>query len=482
MEHDTKDSITDDNVIDIVSIHQKIHYFHDRKMHATGTDSSRQDGDADTASTDEINSMNFDFYLVQALPILTMYQKCLKDRGKIQFSSSTQKRDNDSSRVMMRLHQIRECREPEDMKPMKPMKPRDPSFGSITDYSIDCSTEPDSIMACKTYKTRQQPFPYVKSDDPRTCNTPNLQDLVHRYLTLVQQYFPELYQQMDIAYLQSTIIQQKGGGSTNTGNSRRQNPSVNDMKSAQSSMRTATIQNNQVEEEGRPTVGMKDGCDHENYILSNDGMYVCEKCGLTPDQNHINSTISFKDINRVNLASKYLYDRVTHFKDCMNQFQGKQNCTIDKKVYEDLIEQFLAHDLIPKDYDKLPREIAFSNISKEHIMLFLKECGHTKHYEDVVLIHFVLTGTQPPDITALENQLLHDFDQLTTLYDKKYRQQDRKNFINTQYVLFQLLKRHKFPCKKEDFNILKTIDRKFYHDDICKSLFEELDWNFNPTF
>jgi hypothetical protein len=223
-------------------------------------------------------------------------------------------------------------------------------------------------------------------------------------------------------------------------------------------------------------------CFHPNLILSHENMYVCEKCGFTPEQSNVSTTISFKDINRVNLASKYMYDRVTHFKDCINQFQGKQNSTIDKSVYDDLIHQFLLHDLIPTNHKDLPKEIAFQKITKEHIMLFLKDCKHTKHYEDVVLIHSNLTGSQPPDVTHLENQLLHDFDQLTTLYDKKHRQQDRKNFINTQYVLYQLLKRHKFPCRKEDFNILKTIDRKFYHDDICKSLFEELDWNFNPTF
>ena len=37
-------------------------------------------------------------------------------------------------------------------------------------------------------------------------------------------------------------------------------------------------------------------------------------------------------------------------------------------------------------------------------------------------------------------------------------------------------------AKKEDFNILKTIDRKSFHDDICVGLFAELGWNFSHTF
>ena len=71
------------------------------------------------------------------------------------------------------------------------------------------------------------------------------------------------------------------------------------------------------------------------------------------------------------------------------------------------------------------------------------------------------------------------------MYDERFRKNkkiDRKNFINTQYVLFQLLRRHKYPCKREEFNILKTVDRKSFHDDICKELFELLNWNFTALF
>ena len=222
-------------------------------------------------------------------------------------------------------------------------------------------------------------------------------------------------------------------------------------------------------------------CHIENMkIVNHDNNFVCEHCGFIYDS--VTNDISFKDMDRVNISNKYQYDRRTHFKDCINQFQGKQNATIDPQVYKDLKEQFRLHHLIPESYEDIPKEMAFEKITKEHVMLFLKETEHTKHYEDVVLIHHQLTGKQPPDISHLENQLLHDFDELTTLYDKLYRNNERKNFINTQYVLFQLLKRHHYPCKKEDFNILKTIDRKYFHDTIMQELFEVLGWNINPLF
>ena len=222
-------------------------------------------------------------------------------------------------------------------------------------------------------------------------------------------------------------------------------------------------------------------CNTDNMrIVSHDNNFVCEQCGYIYDS--VTNDVSFKDMDRINISNKYQYDRRTHFKDCINQFQGKQNATIDPQVYKDLAEQFRLHHLIPDNHEDLPKETAFEKITKEHVMLFLKETDHTKHYEDVVLIHHQLTGKQPPDISHLENRLLQDFDELTTLYDKLYKNNERKNFINTQYVLFQLLKRHRFKCVKEDFNILKTIDRKYFHDTIMQELFEILGWNINPLF
>lgn len=220
--------------------------------------------------------------------------------------------------------------------------------------------------------------------------------------------------------------------------------------------------------------------DQESFFI-HDNHFVCEKCGFVATA-AMHSSISFKDIDRVNISSKYTYDRRTHFRDCINQFQGKQNASIDPKVLEDLIEQLVLHGLLEENYKELPKSTAFQNISKEQILIFLKETGHTKHYEDVVLIYHQLTDKPAPDISHLENDLLRDFDLLTDLYDKRFKHTERKNFINTQYVLFQLLRRHKYPCKKEDFNILKTIDRKYYHDTICADLFMTLGWNFQALF
>jgi hypothetical protein len=45
-----------------------------------------------------------------------------------------------------------------------------------------------------------------------------------------------------------------------------------------------------------------------------------------------------------------------------------------------------------------------------------------------------------------------------------------------------LLKKHGYPCQKEDFANIKTIDRKFFHEHILKTLFQKLGWNYTSIF
>jgi DNA-directed RNA polymerase subunit RPC12/RpoP len=216
--------------------------------------------------------------------------------------------------------------------------------------------------------------------------------------------------------------------------------------------------------------------DFENF---DSNIYICMHCSA--QQLILKNISSYRDIDRVNISTKYCYDRKIHFRDCINQYQGKQNSTIDASVYEELEKQFELHHLLQGD-KSTPKSIRFDNITKEHIGMFLKELEYTKHYENINLIHYNMTGKKPDDIGYLEDKLLDDFDIIVDLYDKLFKHINRKNFINTQYILFQMLKRYKHPCNPDDFTILKTIDRKTFHDDIFRELATKLEWSFTPTF
>lgn len=236
-------------------------------------------------------------------------------------------------------------------------------------------------------------------------------------------------------------------------------------------------------------LGLQCKCGNSDcFDMIEDTIYVCKECG--EQQENFGTIISYKDIDRVNMSIKYSYDRKIHFRDCLNQYQGKQNSNIPKEVYNNLFEQYCKHGLIENkknckfmDLDKKERESLCSKITKDHINMFLKELGYTKHYENINLLHYNMTGIKPDDIYYLEDKLLTDFDMLIEIYDKKFKNRTaRSNFINTQYVLYQFLRRYNHPCKKENFVTLKTIERQSFHDEVTKVCFEELGWNHFPMF
>lgn len=221
-------------------------------------------------------------------------------------------------------------------------------------------------------------------------------------------------------------------------------------------------------------------CDMCSNIKSFDNVddiyYVCRECGSQQEKNM--NSVSYTDINRISIVTKYSYDRKVHFKECISQYQGIQNCSIDQKIYTEIENELQKHNLLFGD-ENTPRTVRFSKVTRKHVQTFLRELGYSRHYENVILIHSKLTGKKPDNISHLVDRLLSDFDVLLETYDLLFKNKiERKSFINSQCVLYQLLVKHKHPCNKEDFNILKTIERQNFHNDITRHLFSHLGWHF----
>lgn len=220
-------------------------------------------------------------------------------------------------------------------------------------------------------------------------------------------------------------------------------------------------------------------CDNTEFDIDGN-LFTCIVCGIQIDL--INTTSCIKDIERINISSKYTYDRRSHFKECINQFQAKQNQNIPDKVFQDLYHQIRIHNLEGPD-ENAPPEVRYKKLNKEHIQMFLKELNHTKYYEDLIYIYHKITNKPAEDISHIESRLMEDFDTLIEKYDQKYKnaagQQKRKNFINIQSILFQLLARNGYKCKSSDMSALKTWEKQTIHEEIIHDLFKDLSWNFH---
>lgn len=214
------------------------------------------------------------------------------------------------------------------------------------------------------------------------------------------------------------------------------------------------------------------GTDYNHIVDENN--IICSNCGTEFDL--MTNTTSWKDLSRINMSSKFKYERESHFRDAVQQYQGKQNKRIDSKVYQDLHDAFAKHNML--SIGNTPEEV-YRKVTKKHIAMFLSETHHNKHYENLSLIasHF---GHTCPDIGKLERLLMEDFRKILFTFET-IGNVNRKNFLNNQYVLYQLLRRRKFPCKKEDFNIIDSVDRLREHDELMARICEKLQWNFTPV-
>lgn len=230
-----------------------------------------------------------------------------------------------------------------------------------------------------------------------------------------------------------------------------------------------------------------DTCGSKSQILVDGVVNICTDCGAEREESM--AIMSFKDMSRSKVVSKSnSYEKKSHFFATIRQFQGKppkdRITKADEELLETLEREFEKRHLLRGD-KTADKPIRFSLVKKEHFLLVLQELGLNKQYENVNFLHSEMTGTKCHDISHLVDQLLEDFDAIDSLYTEKYKHEkniSRKSFINSQILLFQLLRKNKYPCKEDDFNMLKTADRKNFHDNILQDLFVELGWNYTPFF
>lgn len=219
----------------------------------------------------------------------------------------------------------------------------------------------------------------------------------------------------------------------------------------------------------------------DNYI-------VCIECGL--EQTYFSNMTNFKDIDRVNMYQRYKYNRKVYFRETVKAYEGLQNKTINKNVYNDLDEWFKKNDLIidtNETYFINDTRIVkkYSKLKKQHFYIALSDTGHTNFSKDVNLLYFQYTGILCPTLEHIRDDIYNDFEKIMGLYDDVFmkvnednKYEDNLDFLkNCQYILYQLLKRRNIAVKKEDFG-LKSNDSLREYDEIYKKICERLEWNF----
>lgn len=206
---------------------------------------------------------------------------------------------------------------------------------------------------------------------------------------------------------------------------------------------------------------------------------ICINCSNI--QEGYNQFSCYNEVDRVSISSNYSYDRKSKFRDIIYQYQGRQKCKITREELDHIEKECIRNDLVDRT-----RRDKFRNIRKNDLIIVLSNLGkeYEQYVKDIHYIHWKITGQPRNDISHLEQKLMDDFEVLVKEYfnNKNKTMIDRKSFINNQIIFYQLLLKYGYPCNKEDFTLLKTVERLNDQDTLCEELFKSLNWNYYSIF
>lgn len=220
-------------------------------------------------------------------------------------------------------------------------------------------------------------------------------------------------------------------------------------------------------------------CNERTTVMHGENL-MCGNCGYMFTV--LEEESSFKDISRVSVSTKYVYDANSTFTDLIARYQGNKHKQLTLEFLRELVDAFYQNGLIDTaEIDVASEEQlhqAFNQkITKQLMYKILKETKNHGYYNDINYIYSYLTGEPLDDISHLEKTLIAEYKELYEAFIKKLRPgTKKKNMMKGNYVLYRLLVKHKHPCSQYDFNISRTPGKFVEYENEFDSLSRILGW------
>lgn len=221
-----------------------------------------------------------------------------------------------------------------------------------------------------------------------------------------------------------------------------------------------------------------------------DDEHVCSSCSKPLAYNPTNSTMTCTSCGKTDVyfesgcrglnyeeqvkhESKrtFTYKRISHFIECLNASQAKQNTSIPDEVLDAIRSEMKKHRIQP------------DQVTSEHVRKFLKRRGYAKYYEHVNYIVSTINHTIRTIIPKhVEETLINMFMATQKPFDT-VADTDRVNFLRYNYIIYKMLEiigerdyLHMFPLLKSRHKIIQ-------HDQVWKRICEHpsIQWPFIPT-
>ena len=193
---------------------------------------------------------------------------------------------------------------------------------------------------------------------------------------------------------------------------------------------------------------------------------MCYECGAFFDT----PVFEVHDLHNYNVQQKRDYKKLDHFKEVLNQFQGKEMREIPDQVIQHVREN------MPDSLENVS-DLTGINLTR----IILRKSKLSKYNENVHMIWSRVSGRQPPYIKKLvEDKLLRYFKAIAQVYEP-LKGLKRNSFMNYYYVLYKLLHLMKEYELLPYIPLLKTKQRIREHDRVWYRICIELDWTYYPA-
>jgi hypothetical protein len=220
-------------------------------------------------------------------------------------------------------------------------------------------------------------------------------------------------------------------------------------------------------------------CKMCNTVLEDDSGYtVCKSCGITRNDIHFSKDLSYKELQEYEHKPRFGYEKMSHLEDWLNRFQAKENRVIPPDVL----------DMIKLELQK-ERIVDFKNVSESKVKWYLKKLNLNDYYDNVINILNRISGRPPFILTPeIDEKIKQMFSQIQEPF-RKYKPENRKNFLSYSYFLNKFFLMLKLPEFAEYFPLLKSPDKLRQQDEIFKKIVvymkdrdSSVEWKFFPSF
>ena len=200
--------------------------------------------------------------------------------------------------------------------------------------------------------------------------------------------------------------------------------------------------------------------------LEDEGVLICNNCATHIPYLIENEKPSYKEPPKE--VCFYSYKKITHFKEIIAQFQGKETTQIPND-HIDLIEQQIKKE-----------RINMSELTYKKMKEILKKLELNKYYEHIAFIKNKL-GIPPPVFSQeLEETLYNLFMEILVPY-AQVCPYTRVNFLNYHFVLYKLLELLDERQYLPNIPMLKDRVKIIEQDNLWRQICHINNWEAIPT-